>query len=44
MTFAGNTNYAKSTATVKVAVTKATPKLTAKPKTFKKSLKTKSTL
>ena len=41
ITFAGNTNYAKSTATVKVTVTKATPKLTAKAKTFKKSLKTK---
>ena len=41
ITFAGNTNYDKSTATAKVTVTKATPKLTAKAKTFKKSVKTK---
>ena len=41
ITFAGNTNYVKSTGSAKVTVTKATPKLTAKAKTFKKSVKTK---
>ena len=41
VTFAGNGNYAKSTKAVKITVTKATPKLTAKAKTFKKSVKTK---
>ncbi|WP_405305551.1 Ig-like domain repeat protein [Methanobrevibacter sp.] len=41
ITFAGNTNYAKSTTTAKVTVKKATPKLTANKKTFKKSVKTK---
>ena len=41
ITFAGNTNYAKSSTTAKVTVKKATPKLTANKKTFKKSLKTK---
>ena len=41
ITFNGNNNYAKSTTTIKVTVTKATPKLTAKAKTFKKSVKTK---
>ena len=41
ITFAGNTNFAKSTKSVKITVTKATPKLTAKAKTFKKSVKTK---
>ena len=39
--FAGNSEYAKSTKTVTVKVNKATPKLTAKEKTFKKSVKTK---
>ena len=38
---AENINYAKSTKSVKVTVTKPTPKLTAKAKTFKKSVKTK---
>ena len=41
ITFNANSKYAKSTKTVSVKVTKATPKLTAKAKTFKKSLKTK---
>jgi len=41
ITFAGNNNYAKSSATAKVTVKKATPKLTANKKTFKKSVKTK---
>ena len=41
ITFAGNANYAKSTKSVKVTVKKATPKLTAGAKTFKKSVKTK---
>lgn len=36
VTFNGNTNYDKSTKDVKVTVKKATPKLTAKKKTFKK--------
>ena len=40
-TFDGNANYAKSTKSVTVTVNKATPKLTAAKKTFKKSVKTK---
>lgn len=39
--FEGNENYAKSTAVVKVTVNKATPKLTAAKKTFKRKVKTK---
>ena len=35
ITFNGNTNYVKSTKSVKVTIKKATPKLTAKKKTFK---------
>ena len=41
ITFNGNTNYEKSTKNVKVTVKKAKPKLTAKKKTFKKSVKVK---
>lgn len=41
ITFAGNSNYDKSTATAKVVVKKATPKITAKATTFKRSLKNK---
>lgn len=41
ITFAGNTNYVQSSNTAKVIVKKATPKITAKAKTFKKSVKTK---
>jgi hypothetical protein len=41
ITFAGNANYAKSTKSIKVTVKKATPKLTANAKKFKKSVKTK---
>ena len=41
ITFNGNTNYAKSTKSVKVTVKKATPKITAKAKTFKTTTKTK---
>jgi hypothetical protein len=41
LTFNGNNIYDKSTGTVKVVVSKATPKLTAKSKAFKKSAKTK---
>ena len=41
ITFEGNTNYVKSATSVKVTVTKATPKLTAKAKTFKKKAKIK---
>ncbi|WP_407394169.1 hypothetical protein [Methanobrevibacter sp.] len=41
VTFDGNNIYDKSTATVNVTVKKATPKITAKAKTFKKSVKTK---
>ncbi|MBR4448042.1 Ig-like domain repeat protein [Methanobrevibacter sp.] len=41
ISFAGNANYVKSTKTVSVKVTKATPKLTASKKTFKKSVKIK---
>ena len=40
-TFNGNDNYFKSTTSAKVTVTKATPKITAKAKTFKKSVKIK---
>lgn len=40
--FKGDANYAKSTKSVTVTVNKATPKLTAAKKTFKKSVKTKS--
>lgn len=43
-TFTGDSAYAKLTGTVKVTVKKATPKLTASKKTFKKSVKTKNTL
>ena len=39
--FAGDDKYVKSSASVKVTVLKATPKITAKAKTFKKSVKTK---
>ena len=39
--FNGNTIYSKSTREVKVTVKKATPKLTAKKKTFKRSKKVK---
>ena len=39
--FAGDIIHAKSSKTVKVVVNKAKPKLTAKSKTFKKSVKTK---
>ena len=42
ISFEGNANYTKSSKTVSVKVTKATPKLTAGAKTFNKSLKTKS--
>ena len=41
VTFNGNDNYDKSTKNVKFTVKKATPKFTAKNKTFKKSTKTK---
>lgn len=41
ITFAGNAKYAKSTKQMNVYVKKATPKITAKAKTFKKSDKTK---
>ena len=41
ITFAGDDKYEKSTGSVSVVVTKATPKITAKAKTFKKSVKTK---
>ena len=41
ITFNGNTSYEQSTKDVKVTVNKATPKLTAKAKTFKSSVKTK---
>ena len=41
ITFNGDTNYAKSTKNVKVIVKKATPKLTAKKKTFKTTKKIK---
>ncbi|MDO5827975.1 MAG: peptidoglycan-binding protein [Methanobrevibacter sp.] len=41
ITFNGNTNYAKSTKDIKVTVKNATPKLTAKKKTFKTIPKTK---
>lgn len=41
LTFEGNKQYEKSTIAIKVIVKKATPKITAKSKTFKKSVKTK---
>lgn len=41
ITFAGNSKYDKSAKTAKVTVKKATPKLTAKAKTLKRSDKTK---
>ncbi len=42
ITFNGDDNYLKSSKNVKVTVKKATPKLTAKAKAFKKSVKTKN--
>ena len=41
VTFNGDTNYDRSTKEIKVTVNKATPKLTAKNKIFKKSVKVK---
>ena len=41
ITFNGNGNYIKSSNSVKVTVKKATPKITAKTKTFKRSVKVK---
>jgi len=41
VTFNGNANYLKSSKTIKVTVKKATPKLAANKKTFKKSVKVK---
>ena len=41
ITFNGNTNYVKSTKSVKVTVKKAKPKMTAKKKTYKTTTKTK---
>lgn len=41
ISFAGNDKYVKSTKSVQVVVSKATPKISATSKTFKKSLKTK---
>ena len=41
ITFAGNNNYAKSSASAKVTVKKSTPKISATKKTFKKSVKIK---
>ena len=41
ISFAGDRNYKASSTTVNVTVKKATPKLTAAKKTFKKSVKTK---
>ena len=41
VSFAGNTNYIGASISLKVTVKKATPKLVAKAKTFKKSLKIK---
>ena len=41
ITFNGNNNYIKSSKSVKVTVKRATPKLAAKLKTFKKSVKVK---
>ena len=41
ITYNGDNNYLKSTKSVKVVVKKAKPKITAKKKTFKKSLKVK---
>ena len=39
--FDGDSNYVKSASSVKVAVSKATPKITASAKTFKRTVKTK---
>ena len=41
VTFDGNANYGGSSKSITIMVKKATPKLTAKAKTFKKSAKTK---
>ena len=41
VTFAGDNNYIKSTKNVNVTINKATPKITAKTKKFKRSVKTK---
>jgi len=41
VTFAGDNNYIKSTKNVKVTINKATPKITAKTKKFKRFVKTK---
>ena len=41
ISFAGDTIYLKSSTTAKVVVKKATPKLTAKAKSFKRSVRTK---
>ena len=41
ISFAGDDDYNKASTTANVVVGKATPKLTAKAKTFKKSVKTK---
>lgn len=41
ITYSGNENYAKSSCSFKVIVSKATPKLTAAKKTFKRNVKTK---
>ncbi len=41
ITFSGDSKYLESSKTVKFTVNKATPKLTAKAKAFKKSVKTK---
>ena len=41
ISFAGDNYYSSSSKSVKVTVKKATPKLTAKAKSFKKSIKTK---
>ena len=41
ISFSGDSNYMKSSASVKVVVKKATPKMTAKAKTFKFKVKTK---
>ncbi|MDO5827734.1 MAG: hypothetical protein Q4Q19_05695 [Methanobrevibacter sp.] len=44
VTFNGDTDYDKSTLDVKVTVNKASPKLTAKAKTFKFEDKTKKNI
>ena len=41
ISFAGNSKYAKSTKSVSITVKKATPKMTAKAKTFKLKVKIK---